>query len=68
MTVSLDRPSEAILDGQRIVFDAQNEIVLRCGKSSLTLRKDGKVVVRGTEIVSRASRTNKIKGAAVQIN
>ncbi|MCC6418741.1 MAG: hypothetical protein IT429_10940, partial [Gemmataceae bacterium] len=49
-------------------FDAKEEIVLRCGKSSITLRKDGKVVVLGAEVVSRASGTNKIKGAAVRIN
>ena len=56
------------LDGKTITFDARDEIELRCGKSSILLTKNGRIVVRGTEIVSRASRTNKIKGASVEIN
>ena len=57
-----------VMDGQTLLLDAQEEITLRCGKSSVTLRKDGKIVVKGTDIVSRASRTNKIKGASVAVN
>lgn len=59
---------EAHLDRRRVELHAEEEIVLRCGKSSVTLRRDGKVVVKGVEIVSRASRTNKIKGGSVNIN
>jgi hypothetical protein len=50
------------------VFDAKDEIQLRCGKSSVTLRKDGKIEIKGTQIVSRASGVNRIKGASVAIN
>jgi hypothetical protein len=32
------------------------------------LRKDGKTVLKGREVLSRASRTNRVKGATVQIN
>jgi hypothetical protein len=64
----LDRPQEGIIDGKKIVFDAKEEIVLRCGKSSVTLKKDGKIVILGAELVSRASGANKIKGATVKIN
>jgi len=63
-----ERPREAMVDKKTIVFDAEEEIVLRCGKGSITLRKDGKIVLKGTEIVSRASRRNKVKGASVAIN
>jgi len=59
---------DVVMDGERIVFNAKKEIELRCGKSSLIMKKDGKVVIRGTQLVSRASRLNKIKGAAVKIN
>ena len=62
------RPQEAILDGRKVALDAKEEIVLKCGKSSVTLRKNGKIVVKGTQIVSRASETNKIKGASIRIN
>lgn len=56
------------VDGERIVFDAKKEIELRCGKSSLIMKNDGKIVIIGTQLVSRASGVNKIKGAAVKIN
>ena len=65
---SVKRPREAVLDGRKVSLDAKEEIVLRCGKSSVTLRKDGKIIVKGTQIVSRASGTNKIKGASIRIN
>ena len=62
------RPVDAVLDGRRVVLEAHDEIVLRCGESSISLRKDGKVVIRGRELVSRAAEINKIKGGAVHIN
>lgn len=68
VVAATERPSEGHVDRKKIVFDAKEEIVLRCGKGSITLRKDGKIVLKGTEIFSRASRTNKMKGASVAIN
>lgn len=51
-----------------LTLEAAGEITIACGKSSITLRSDGRVVIKGTELVSRASGTNKIRGAAVKIN
>lgn len=68
VAAALPKPDEVLIDGKRLVIDAQDEIVLRCGKGSITLRADGQVVVRGTRLVSRASGTNRIKGGNVQIN
>jgi hypothetical protein len=62
------RTTCAQLDGQRIVLEAEQEIVLRCGKGSLTLTADGRIVMKGVEITSRAQRTHKIRGAVVNIN
>jgi hypothetical protein len=53
---------------RQLVFEAGEEITIACGKSSITLRRDGRVVIKGTELVSRAAGTNKIRGAAVMIN
>jgi hypothetical protein len=65
----------ALRDGARrqtsrrtLAFEAAEEITIACGKSSITLRRDGRVVIKGTELVSRASGTNKIRGASVKIN
>lgn len=62
------RPAGAALDGKRLQFEASEEVVLKCGKGSITLQANGRVVIKGTELVSRASGTHKIRGASVSIN
>jgi hypothetical protein len=59
---------EADLDGETLVLSAKREIVLRCGKSSITLTRAGKVLIRGAYLLSRSSGVNRIKGGSVQIN
>jgi hypothetical protein len=61
-------PVEARVDGKRVVIEGQDEIVLRCGEASITLRRDGKVMVRGTYVETQAKGVNRIKGGAVKIN
>jgi hypothetical protein len=56
------------LDKRRIDLEASDEIRLTCGKSSLVMRRDGSVVIRGVQIVSRATQSNKIRGGTVNIN
>ena len=47
---------------------AEREIVLRCGKASITLTRAGKVLIRGAYISSWSSGANRIKGGSVQLN
>lgn len=63
-------PQEALaqLDGERLEFSAEREIVLRCGKASITLTRAGKVIIRGAYLSSRSTGVNRIKGGSVQIN
>jgi hypothetical protein len=61
-------PLAVTLNENCIVLRADRDILLECGQSSLLMRKDGKIVIRAAEIVSRASRTNKVRGACVKIN
>ena len=42
---------QATLDGEQLVLSAEQEIVLRCGKASLTLTRAGKVLIRGTYLL-----------------
>lgn len=60
--------SEAIVDGKRVVLEGETEVVLRCGESSITLRPNGHVTIRGVYIDSHAEGVNRIKGGAVKIN
>lgn len=69
-TVVLDKESrrDVTVDGKRVTFDAKEEIVLRCGKASITLTRAGSVVIRGVHVLSRSSSMNRIQGGSVQIN
>ena len=55
-------------DGERLVLSAKREIVLTCGEASITLTRAGKVILRGSYLLSRSSGVNRIKGGSVQIN
>jgi hypothetical protein len=59
---------EADVDGKRVRVTAQDEIVLECGSASVTLRRNGRVIIRGTYVETRSEGTNRIKGGQVQIN
>ena len=69
---SLPRPLSQELDvrvdGERVTIEAQREVVIKCGAASITLTHAGKVLIRGTYVVSRSSGANKIKGASVDVN
>jgi len=53
---------------ERVEIRAQREIVLRVGRSSITLTDDGKVLIRGAYVLSRSSGVNRIKGGSVHLN
>jgi hypothetical protein len=53
---------------ERLELTAEKEIVLRVGDASITLTRAGKIILRGTYVLSRSSGVNRIKGGSVQIN
>jgi hypothetical protein len=55
-------------DGERLVVTAREQLVLRCGKASITLTKAGKVLIQGAYVSNRSSGVMRIKGGSVQIN
>ena len=57
-------PVEASADGERLVFEADKEIVLRCGESSITLTRAGKILIKGAYVLSRSSGVNRILGGS----
>ncbi|MDF0673893.1 MAG: DUF6484 domain-containing protein [Nitrospira sp.] len=61
-------PDNVQIDGETLTLTAHKEIVIRCGKASIQLLADGSVRIRGTEVLNRASGTNRIRGGNVQIN
>ncbi len=61
-------PLVAHVDGVRTEITAEREIVLRCGRASITLTHAGKIILRGRHILSRATGANRVQGATVQLN
>jgi hypothetical protein len=47
---------------------AARSVTIRCGKSSITLHRDGRVLISGTYVETRSSGTNRIQGGSVRIN
>ncbi len=66
----LDQPDqvEVDVDGECMIVSAKERLVLRCGKASITLTKAGKVLIKGSYLLSRSSGVNRIKGGSVQLN
>jgi len=59
---------EVEADGQRLVVQATEQLVLKCGNASITLTKAGKILVEGTYVSHRSAGVMRIKGGSVQIN
>lgn len=65
---SLPAVIEADVDGKRVRVTAQDEIVFECGQASVTLRRNGRVIIRGTDVETYSEGTNRIRGGQVRIN
>ena len=52
----------------RVTLEAGQTLSLKCGDASVDLRADGKVMVRGDDVLVRAKGTNRIRAGSVAIN
>ncbi len=59
---------EADVDGARVRICARDEVVIACGPASITLRRNGRIVIRGTYVETRSAGTNRIRGGQVRVN
>lgn len=60
--------STTLVDGKKVVIEAKDEIVLKCGDASITLTKAGKIMIRGKYLLNRSTGVNRILGGSVQVN
>jgi hypothetical protein len=65
---SSEPPMHCTVDGERVSIQAQRQIELRCGEASIVLTRAGKVLIKGTFVLTRSRGANKLKGAYVDIN
>lgn len=61
-------PESMVVNGETLNVSAKKKIVFRCGKASLTMHANGNIEIRGTELLSRASKQNAIRGASITLN
>lgn len=55
-------------DGRTLNVVVQQELVLRCGSASISLRCDGRIEIRGEDLLLQAAGANRIRGGSVQLN
>lgn len=65
-----EMPGQVTLDadGQRMIVAAQTELVLQCGKATVSLRHDGRIEIRGETILTEAAAANRVRGGTVELN
>ena len=65
-----DPPAQVEVDanGERMIVSAREQLVIRCGKASITLTKVGKVLIQGSYVSSRSTGVNRVKGGSIQLN
>ncbi|HEU4457340.1 MAG TPA: hypothetical protein VFR81_30000 [Longimicrobium sp.] len=51
-----------------LVIEAKHSLTLRVGDGSITIREDGRIVIKGKDLVSHARGMNRIRGGSVAIN
>jgi hypothetical protein len=51
-----------------VTIEATESLTLKCGEASVDLRADGKVMVRGEDVLLRAKGTQRIRAGNVAIN
>ena len=58
-----------VLENQEVLtLMATKQLVLRCGQASIVLQEDGTIEIRGSDVTSRASGQNAVRGASVSLN
>ncbi|SIT59031.1 conserved hypothetical protein [Mesorhizobium prunaredense] len=60
--------SHVVRDGETVKISSSERLELRCGKSVIIMEKDGHLTIRGTNLVSHASASNRIRGGSVNLN
>ncbi len=56
------------VDGEVVKIRGDKRIVLECGKASITLTDDGKVLVRGTYFLAQSSGITQLQGRILRLN
>lgn len=61
-------PPVVVSDGETLRITASQRIELRVGRAAIVMEKDGRITIRGLDVVSHAARSNRIRGGSVNVN
>jgi hypothetical protein len=59
---------DARVDGEKVLIQAKQKLELRVGKASIVIDANGKITIRGANLLSRSTGPIRIKGGHVEIN
>lgn len=68
VTLETQTAKDQNIANKRVSIDAEEDIVLQCGKASITLTKAGKILIQGEYVLSNSKGANKIKGGSIHLN
>jgi hypothetical protein len=55
-------------DGERVIVSAREQLVLRCGKASITLTRSGKILLEAAYLSANSQGVVRIVGGSVHLN
>lgn len=61
-------PSTTTVEDEVVRIKAGKGLVIECGKGTIIITEDGRIQIKGTDLLSRARGMNKIKGAGIALN
>lgn len=61
-------PATAPARPAHVLIEASEALTLKCGDASIDLRADGKVLIKGDDVLVRAKSTKRIRAGTVSIN
>lgn len=64
----ITEPSVPASVPDELVIEAGRSLTLRVGEGSITIRQDGRILIKGKDLVSHAKGINRIRGGAVAVN
>lgn len=50
------------------ITESEDKVSISCGKARISLHADGRITVKGTEILTRATGANRIQGGSINLN
>lgn len=62
------RAPQPVQTQPHVTIEAGETLTLKCGEATVDLRKDGKLMIRGEDVLLKAKGTQRIKAGTVNIN